>query len=150
MLARYAKDYAAATAVFEELVKDHPSFGFATVNLALVLAEAGDANGKRRAVELAEVYARQNPRQSEARAIWRTVCSRRAAPRRREGRPIGRGLGAVSPDGAYFIAKVLADRGVDEDAHKLLKAACESKDGFVYRKEAETLIAELEKKVPKK
>jgi tetratricopeptide (TPR) repeat protein len=151
LLARYTRDYATATTVFEELVKDHPSFSFATVNLALVLAEAGDANGKRRAVELADVYARQNPRQSEARAVL-GYCLLKAG-RADDAEKVARsavGLGAVSPDAAYFIARVLADRGNVEDAQKLLKAAGESKDGFVHRKDAEMLLAELEKKAPKK
>jgi hypothetical protein len=58
------------------------------------------------------------------------------------------GLGTLTPDAAYFIAKILADRGHAEDALKITKAACESKDGFVYRKDAEALVAELEKKLP--
>src|SRR4029453_762254 len=51
MYARSTKDYTTATQVFEELVREHPSYGAATFNLALVLAEAGDANAKRRASE---------------------------------------------------------------------------------------------------
>ena len=150
-LARYTKDYATATTVFEELVKDHPSFGFAAVHLALVLAESGDANGKRRAVELAEVYAKQNARESEAHAVL-AYCLLKAG-RADDAEKVARSavaLGALSPDAAYFIAKVLADRGTVEESQKLLKAACESKAGFVHRKDAETLLAELEKKAPKK
>ena len=58
------------------------------------------------------------------------------------------GMGVRSPDAAYFVAKILAARGNAEDAHKIAKAACESKDGFVYRKETEAMVAELEKKLP--
>ncbi len=149
LLARYAKDYPTATTVFEELVKDHPSFGFATVNLALVLAESGDMTGKRRATELAEVYARQNPRQPEARAVL-GYCLFKAG-RTADAEKVVRSateLGPLTPDAAYFLAKVLADRGAIEDAHKAVKAACESKAGFVYRKDGEALQAELEKKLP--
>jgi tetratricopeptide (TPR) repeat protein len=149
LVARYTKDYAAAATVFEELVKDHPSFGFAAVNLALVLAESGDANGRRRAVELAEGYAKQNPRQSEALAVlgYCLLKAGRAEDADRVARSAA-ALGALSPDGAYFVARVRADRGAAEEALKLLKAACESKDGFVHRKDAEALFAELEKKAP--
>jgi hypothetical protein len=57
-------------------------------------------------------------------------------------------LGQLSLDGAYFVAKVLADRGSNENAHKIVKAAVEKKEWFLHRKEAESLFAELEKKVP--
>ena len=33
LVARYDRDYPTAIKVFEELVRDHPSFGFATGNL---------------------------------------------------------------------------------------------------------------------
>ena len=149
LLARYTKDYAKATAVFEELVRDHPSFSFATVNLAVVLAESGDANGRRRAVELADGFARQNPRNSEARAVLayclfkagRTADAEKAAQ-------ATLATGTLTADAAYFAATILADRSIFEDAHKLLKAAVESKDGFVYRKDAEALLATVEKKLP--
>jgi tetratricopeptide (TPR) repeat protein len=149
LLARYNKDFPAATAVFEELVKDHPSFGFATANLALVLAESGDTTGKRRAVELAEGHAKQNPRQSEARAIL-AYCLFKFG-RTADAEKVAKGaieLGPLSLDSAYFLAKILADRGSTEDAYKTVKLACEGKGGFVYRKDAEALLAELEKKVP--
>ena len=149
LIARYTKDYARATTVFEELVKDHPSFAFATVNLALVLAESGDANGKRRAAELADGYAKQNPRDSEARAVLAYCLFKADRAADAEGvAKVALGLGVRSPDAAYFVAKILADRGNVEDAHKVVKAACESKEGFVYRKDAEALLAELEKKLP--
>jgi tetratricopeptide (TPR) repeat protein len=153
LIARYARDYKAATATFEELVKDYPSFGFAVVNLALVLAEDGDADARRRAIELADGYVRQNPRAVEGRAIlaYCLLKAGRTADAERVARSV-EGLGAASPDAAYFIAKVLAERQATDEAHRIVKSACESKDGFVYRKEAEALLAELDKKVtpPKK
>jgi tetratricopeptide (TPR) repeat protein len=149
LFARYTKDYATATALFEELVKDYPSDSFATANLALVLAEAGDTNGRRRAVELAENHAKQNPRQPEARAIYAYALLK--AGRTADAEKYARsaiGLGPLSLDGAYFLGRVFADRGSNEEAHRVVKAACDSKDGFVYRKEAEALLAELDKKLP--
>jgi tetratricopeptide (TPR) repeat protein len=151
LLARHVRDYAAATVLFEELVRDSPADGFAAANLALVLAESGDATGKRRAAELAEAHAKQNPRQPEARAIL-GYCLFKLG-RAEDAEKVARsalGLGALTPDGAYFLAKILADRGAEEDAQKILKAAGASTDGFVYRKEAEALLAELEKKNPPK
>jgi len=149
LVARYAKDYAAATTIFEELVKDHPSFGFGVVNLALSLTESDDLINKRRATELAEGYAKQNPRAPEPRAVL-AYCLFKAG-RVADAEKMARtaiGVGSLTPDAAYFLAKILADRGATEDAQKIVKAATESKDGFVYRKDAEALLAELDKKVP--
>lgn len=149
LFARYARDYKAAQQVFEELVRDHPSFAQAAMNLALVLAEAGDANGKRRATELAEAFARQFQNQSEPRTIYAYTLFK--AGRTTDAEKVGRsafGLGAVTPDGAYFMGLILADRGAGEDAQKILRAAVESKDTFCYRKEAEALLADLDKKFP--
>jgi hypothetical protein len=153
LFARYAKDYTVATQIFEEMVREHPSFGFASANLALVLAESGDTNAKRRATELAEGYAKQNQRSSEARAIY-AYCLFKAG-RSADAEKVGRsavGMEGFTPDAAYFVAQILADRGASEDAQKIVKAACESKGAFVYRKDAEALLAELDKKVtpPKK
>lgn len=149
LLARYGKDYATATTVFEELVKEHPSFAFATVNLALVLAESGDATGKRRAVELAEGHTRQNQRQSEARVVL-AYCLFKAG-RTADAEKVARSaleLGPMTLDGTYFFAKVLSAGDAIEEAHRAVKLACEGKGAFVYRKEAEALLAELEKKLP--
>lgn len=151
LAARYAKDYTAAATVFEELVKDHPSFGFGVVNLALALAESGDATGKRRATELAEGYAKQNPRAAEPRAVlaYCLLKAGRTADAEKVARTVG-GSGPLSPDAAYFVARVLADRGATDEAQSLLRAAAESKDGFVYRKDAADLLADLDKKNPPK
>jgi tetratricopeptide (TPR) repeat protein len=151
LFARYAKDYTSATQIFEELAREHPSFGFATANLALVLAESGDTNGKRRASELAESYAKQNQRSAEARAIY-AYCLFKAG-RTADSEKIARsavGLEALTPDAAFFVARILADRGANEEAQKIIKAAVESKGAFVYRKDGEALLAELDKKVPPK
>ena len=149
LLARHTKDYTAAVKVFEELVREHPSYGFATANLALVLAESGDANAKRRASELAESHAKQNPRSAEARAIFAYTLFKLG--RSFDAEKVARSTGALeglTADAAYFVAKILADRGANEDAQKIIKVACESKGAFVYRKDGEALLAELDKKLP--
>jgi Tfp pilus assembly protein PilF len=151
LVARYAKDYATASAVFEELIKTNPTYrnGFASANLALVLAESGDMKAKQRAVEFANVFAQQNPRMAEARAIlaYTLYKSGRTADAEKVMREAV-GLGALPSDAAYFVAVILADRGQNEDAHRVLKAALEDKGGSAYRKEAEALLTELEKKLP--
>ncbi|MCE9568205.1 MAG: tetratricopeptide repeat protein [Planctomycetes bacterium] len=149
LVARCTKDYPTATTIFEELVKDYPSFGFGVMNLALTLAESGDMTGKRRATELAEGFATQNQRDGPARAVLAYCLYKagRVADAEKVARSV-EGLSALNPDAAYFVARILADREAIEPAHKLMKAACESKDGFIYRKDAEALLAELDKKLP--
>lgn len=151
LVARYTRDYAAATKVFEDLVRDFPAFAFATANLALVLADSGDATQKKRAVELAEVYVRQNQRLPEAHAVY-GYCLYKAGRLADAERALqlAASLGPLTPDAAYFLARLLTDQGKVEDAHKLLKAAADSKQASVYRKDADALLAELEKKLPKK
>jgi Flp pilus assembly protein TadD len=151
LLARYTRDYAAATKVFEDLVRDFPAFAFATANLALVLADSGDATQKKRAVELAEVYVRQNQRLPESHAVY-GYCLYKAGRLADAERALqlAASLGPLTPDAAYFLARLLADQGKVEDAHKLLKAAADSKQASVYRKDADALLAEVEKKLPKK
>lgn len=151
LLARHVRDFATARGVFEELVRDYPTDGFAAANLALVLAEAGHASARRRAAELAEAHVRQNPRLPEARAIL-GYCLLKLG-RGDDAERVARsalGLGPLTPDGAYFLARILADRGAETDAQAILRLAVASTDGFVYRKEAQALLAELDQKHPPK
>ena len=62
---------------------------------------------------------------------------------------VARSGGSVSPDTAYFIARVLSEKGKVEEAHKILKDSLGSQAAFVYRKDAEALLADLEKRLPK-
>jgi predicted Zn-dependent protease len=151
LMARYNKDMATATKLFEELVREYPADGFATANLALVLAESVDANQKRRAVELAKVFASQNPQSAEAAAIY-GYCLYRGGQlaEAEQALALAASAGQATLDTAYFLACVLNEKGKVEDAHKLLKEALAGQGAFVYRKDAEKLFAELEKKLPKK
>lgn len=151
LFARYSKDYPGATQVFEELVREHPSYGAATFNLALVLAEAGDGNARRRATELAESYVKQNQRSADAWSLYAHTLFKagRTADAEKAARTVF-ALGQLSLDGAYFVGRVLADRGATEEAQKVLRAAADKKEWFLYRKDAETLLAELDKKSPPK
>jgi tetratricopeptide (TPR) repeat protein len=151
LMARYNKDYITATRVFEELVKEHPAYGFATANLALVLAESSDANQKRRGLELAEVFASQNRGSAEAAGVY-GYCLLRNGRVDDADRVLGlaASTGQVNLDTAYFLALVLKEKGKIEEAHKLLKEALAGQGPFVYRKDAEALFADLEKRLPKK
>jgi tetratricopeptide (TPR) repeat protein len=149
--ARYAKDYAGAAAVFEEVVKEHPNFAFATANLAIVLCELADANPKRRAVELAELYVRQNPRMAEAYAVYGyTLLKNERVADAEKSLLQAASLGALSPDAAYMLARLFHQQSKFEDAHKVLKDALTAQGAFVYRADAQALFSELDKRVPVK
>jgi hypothetical protein len=44
---------------------------------------------------------------------------------------------------AYIVAEVLVDQGRKEDARKVLERALQSKSLFVFRPDAEKLLAQL-------
>ena len=147
VLARYTRDYAVAERVFEKLHADDPADPSAAWNLALALAESDDPVKRGRAVELAEASVRSHPESAEAYAVlgW---CHRQA------GRPadaekaltLAAAAGEVRLDTAYFMARVLADRGDTAEALTQVTGALQSRGPFAYRADAETLKAELEAK----
>ena len=126
LFARYGKDYPAATRIFEEMVREYPSFGFASANLALVLAESGDTNGKRRAIE-----AGRGVRQAES-ALIRGARDLRVLPvqggpdfRRREGRPLSAHDGGIDSGWSLFRRhdprRPRGERGRPEDRESRLR-----------------------------
>ena len=56
------------------------------------------------------------------------------------------GAGPVARDTAYYLAKVLVDKGNTADAKRALKDAIVAMGPFVYKTDAEKLLADLEKK----
>jgi tetratricopeptide (TPR) repeat protein len=151
IMARYRKNLPEAEKVFESLHRDYPNYPLAAWNLALALAESGDKEKQRRAVEVAEAEVRRNQKMAEGYAVlgWTYYKAGRLDDAEKALAPLAQ-VGVPSRDAAYFLARVLADKGRFEDAHKVLKAAESAKGGFVYRAEAQALMAEVEKKIPKK
>jgi tetratricopeptide (TPR) repeat protein len=153
LYARYAKDYKTATQIFEDLVRQHPSYGIAQINLALVLTESGDADSRRRATELAASSVNQNQRSPDAWAVY-AYClfkAQRTGEAEKAAKMVITVGGQLSLDAAYYVAKILADRAENEQqAYNVIKAACDKKEWFLHRDEAAALLRDLEKKVPKK
>ncbi len=146
---RYKKEFAAAEPIFEGLLRQSPANTFAAWNLALTLAESADKDKVRRAVETAEAEVRKNPRVGEAYVVlgW---CYYKAGRTDEAEKALANvtQLGALSRDGAYFYARVMADKQRIEDAVKLLKAAAEASGAYVYQADARALLADLETRVP--
>jgi tetratricopeptide (TPR) repeat protein len=151
IMARYRKNLPEAEKVFEVLHRDYPNYPLAAWNLALALADSGDKEKQRRAVEVAEAEVRRNQKLAEGYAVlgWTYYKAGRLDDAEKALAPLTQ-VGVPSRDAAYFLARVLADKGRFEDAHKALKAAESARGGYVYRDAAQALLAEVEKKVPKK
>lgn len=152
LMARHRKDYKAAETVFEGLVREYPAESPYGWNLALVLAETGDKEKQRRAIEIAENEARKNQKVPEAFAVlgWCYYKAGRIDEAERALSQVAQTGQMPSRDAAYFFGRLLADRQKWEDAQKVLKSAADAKGGYVYRADAQALLAEVEKKVPKK
>ncbi len=151
LAARYKKDYATAVAAFEDLLREYPSDAFVMGNLALSLAESGDATQRRRAVDLAELYQRQNARAADGPAVLGYAllkAGRVDDAERALGAAAQAAGGRIVPDTAYYLARLLNERGKFEDANRLLAGALESKAPFVYRSDAAALAAEIKPKLP--
>jgi tetratricopeptide (TPR) repeat protein len=146
LLARLERNYGEAEKAFEALNRENPG-DFASANqLALTLLEQDDPRQRQRAVQLAEVNARQYPRLAEALGTlgWAYFRTGRVEDADRVLAPFGSGA-QVSPDVAYYLARLLIDRGKPEPARRLLESALASQDLFVNRKEAEAHLAKLPK-----
>jgi len=150
LIARHQRQFGEAEKMFEPLYQEAPADFFLSNQLALALAEQPDGKKLKRALQLAEVNARQYPNQSEAQASLGRVyyLLGRADDAERALQTAAR-TGQLSADGAYYFASVLEQQNKSEDAQKLLKAALDSTGVFVFRKEASALLTRLEKAKPK-
>jgi uncharacterized protein (TIGR02996 family) len=153
LVGRVQGDLAGAEKVFRRVLADAPGDFFASNQLALVLADQSDKEQRGRAVQLAEVNARQYPRSPEALATlgyaYYRVGNLDGALQDLQA-AVKAGSGQAAPDTAYYLALVLFDRDKFEDARKLLEGALGTKGLFVYRKQAEALLEKLKLKEPAK
>jgi uncharacterized protein (TIGR02996 family) len=151
LIARLQKDLVAAKKYFHDAHNYAPGDFFAANQLALVLADQSNEDDRRKALQLAEVNARQYPNSAEALATLGYVNYRNGNKENAlEALKRASSGGTVSADIVYFLALVLVDYNKDEEAAKFLKGAIDSKGVFVYRKEATALHEKLAKKLPAK
>jgi tetratricopeptide (TPR) repeat protein len=73
LAARQRKDFGQAEQIFEVLAHDAPADAWLRNQLALVLVEQTDESKRRRALELAELSVRQNPKAADALTTLGTV-----------------------------------------------------------------------------
>jgi tetratricopeptide (TPR) repeat protein len=146
LIARVQKNYPEAEKTFRRLLNDSPGDFFTSDQLALLLADQSDNEQRKKALQFAEVNARQYPRMAEALATLGYVHYRNGN--------LGTGFqylqqaisgGQASADTAYYLALILSDQSKPEDARKLLEGGLKAKGLFVYRKEAQAMLDKLEK-----
>lgn len=144
-------DYDGAAKELEILYQENPSDFFASNNLVLALIEAKDETKWDRAQQLAEVNARQYPKNADALATVGWVYFKRG--RFQEAAQILQAAvqnNQASLDTAFYLAKVLQKMGNLNDAVRILSQAVGNNGPFMHRKEAEDMFVQLGGELPKK
>jgi Tfp pilus assembly protein PilF len=147
VIALFQKDYKAAERYFESIHLQSPQRFPASNNLALALAEQNDDAKKQQALQLAETNVRLYPKVPEVYSTYGWVLYRagRLDEAERALRTAVSG-GNHSADTAYYLARVLADRGGhDAEARQLLESALKTSAPFAQRDEANELLTKLKK-----
>ncbi len=144
VVALFLKDYETAENYFQRAHLQSPGNFAASNNLALALIEQDDEQKRRRALEYATANARQNPRATEALSTYGWVQYKlgniEEADRVLQA---AAGTGTLSPDTAYYLAVVGAQRGRKDQAIQLLTAALNTTQPFSQRQEAQVLLQQL-------
>ena len=141
VIALFNKDFKAAEADFEAAHLQSPGNFAASNNLALALIEQDDQAKKLRALEYAQSNARQYPKVAEAGSTFGWILYKLG--KINEAEQVLRQTisgGSLSPDTAYYIAQVSADRGQKDQAKALLESALKTKRPFSMRPDAEALL----------
>jgi tetratricopeptide (TPR) repeat protein len=146
LVAWHLRDLAGAEAVLEPLHRDAPADSVVANLLALALIEQDDSAKRSRGLQLAEVNALQFPRSAEVMAtlgwaLFRAGRIDEADQKLRAAVASGR----TTPDIAYFLARVMAEKGQTDDARKLLQSATSLHGGFAHRDDATSLLQSLKK-----
>lgn len=146
VVALFQKDYATAERYFEAAHLESPNNFAANNNLALALAEQDDRSKQRRALEFAQNNIQKYPRVAEAASTYGRVLYKlgRYADAEKAFQA-STSSGSFSPDTAYFIAQLSADRNRESQAKQWLDLALNSKAPFSMRKEAKELLEKLQK-----
>lgn len=138
-IAMFAKNYPEAEKVFEELNRKNPSDLSFSNQLALALAEQPDSAKQQRAVQYAEMNARQYPRSPATLATLGRVYYRIGRLEDAEKAlqaSINVSGNRTTSDVLYYLAFVYADRGQLDKVKDVLEKALGAKGAFLFRKEA--------------
>jgi predicted Zn-dependent protease len=145
-IAWHLRDLAGTEAVLEPLHRELPADGGVANLLALALIEQDDPVKRARGLQLAESNARQNPRSQDVVATlgWAHYRSGHLDQADQFLRSAAQSTGGrISPDVAYYLARVLSDKGVTNDARRLLQGATSQPGAFAHREEASSLLKSM-------
>jgi len=145
LAARQRKDLARAEKVFQAMTDESPADAWARNQLAIVLAEQNDPAKQTRAVELAELSARQDPKAADSLATLGTVYYRLG--RLDDAEKLLAAVfqnGQCRSDDVLALARVEAAQGKKEVVVPLLKKALAASGLFLERNEAKRWLEDLE------
>ena len=150
LVARVGRDYKTAEKFLNEAHFQSPGNFDVSNSLALVLIESEDEEARRRAHELADTnvakYRENTPQQIPAVTSLAWVFYKLG--RREDAERIleqVRQSNALSTDGAFYVATILADRGEKDLAKKILDEVLANEPMFATRPDAVDLLAKLKK-----
>jgi tetratricopeptide (TPR) repeat protein len=147
-IARVARDYKVAEQFFNDAHVQSPGNFAASNSLALVLIESEDKAARQRALEMAEanvaMYRENSPQQVNALTTlaWIYYKMGRREDAERILDQISRN-NALTTDGAYYVARILSDRGEKDRARQILEEVLANEPMFATRPDAVDLLAKL-------
>jgi tetratricopeptide (TPR) repeat protein len=144
LLAYSMGEFAAAESDFQALLQSSPADLQVSNQLALCLAGQDDEAKRRRAMELAVVNARQYPNQPAilATLAWVEFQAGQVEQAEQTFRT-ATSKGQISSDAAFQYARILAARGNNNDARKLIETALNTPGLFAEREKAKAWLATL-------
>jgi tetratricopeptide (TPR) repeat protein len=149
-VARMARDYKTAEQLFGEAHTQSPGNFPAGNSLALVLIESDSKEARQRALEMAEVnvalHQKNSPQQVNALTTLAWVYYKLG--RREDAEQILAQItqnNLLTTDGAYYVSRLLSDRGDTQRAQKILEEVLANDQMFPTRRDAEDLLAKLKK-----
>jgi tetratricopeptide (TPR) repeat protein len=149
-IARVARDYETARKFFNDAHVQSPGNFPASNSLALVLVEAEDKESRQRALEMAEantaMHREGSPHQVNALTTLAWVYYKLG--RREDAEKILSQItqnNQLTTDGAFYVAKLLADRGEKDRARKILEEVLDNDAMFATRADAADLLAAIKK-----
>lgn len=146
-IARVARDYKTAKQFFNDAHVQSPLNFPASNSLALVLVESGEAADKQRALEMAQANAAMSQNGPQQVPALTTLAWVFYKMNRKEDAvsildQISRN-NALTTDGAYYVARILADRGERDRARQILEQVLENEPMFATRPDAKDLLEKL-------
>ncbi len=145
-IAWHLRDLAGAETLLEALHSEAPEDAGAANLLALALVEQDDPVKQARGLKLAEANARQLPRVHEVLSTlgWAQYRTGHLDQADSTLRAAVEGVRS-SPDVAYFLARVMVDKGQTAAAANILQTATNRPGAFAHRDDARSLLKTLAK-----